>query len=114
MRECICDSCGMEFQIEKLDLTKDSLNDGSEVEILSFTCPKCDEKYIVSVRDDYSGQLQKEVQAAKHAYHNSYDGEESDSEHQSRKDVEFKKKKLYAYMNKLKKKYLKELRKRGY
>ena len=61
MRECVCDNCGMEFEVERLDVTNETLKD-EPVEVVSFTCPKCDERYIIAVRDDHSAQLQKEFQ----------------------------------------------------
>ena len=109
MRTCICDSCGMEFEIEALDRVQDTLKDGQEVEVLSFTCPKCDERYIVAVRDTTSASLQKSVQAAKEAYRNSYGADE----YKLKKEMEFHKRQLSLYMSRLKKRYLKELRKRG-
>ena len=116
MRECICNNCGLEFTVEKLDKEKDTMKDGHEVEVISFTCPKCDEKYIVAVRDEKSGEMQKAVQAAKDAYRMSYQQDDPESGkrmHDTKKDVDFKRKQQAVYMRKLKKQYLKELRRRG-
>lgn len=106
MRSCICDECGMEFTVERLTEEQDTLK-GHPVKVLSFICPKCDNKYIVSVMDDESAQLRKEWKAAQ--------GEYRDQDSRSaRNEADFRKKKMFVYMNKLKKQYLKELRKRGY
>lgn len=116
MRECTCNNCGLEFTVERLDVKKETLNDGHEVEVISFTCPKCDERYIVAVRDEESGRMQKEVQAAKDAYRHSYsknDPEADEKMHKTKREVDFKRKQQAVYMRKLKKRYLKEMRKRG-
>lgn len=112
MRECVCDNCGMEFEVERLDVTKEMLKD-NPVEVVSFTCPKCDERFIIAVRDEHSAELQKELQAAKDAYKNSYDPKNEDSMRVAKREMDFRKRQLGSYMHKLKKKYLKELRKRG-
>lgn len=112
MRECVCDNCGMEFEVERLDVTKETLK-GEPIEVVSFTCPKCDERFIIAVRNDTSAQLQKELQAAKDAYKNSYDPKNEDSVRVAKREMEFRKRQLGSYMHKLKKKYLKEMRKRG-
>lgn len=111
MRTCVCDNCGMEFEIERLDVEKDTMKNGHEVEVISFTCPKCDEKFIIAVRDTISAQIQKELQDAKAEYYGSYDP--ANTNRNAKRDMEFKKRQLGAYMHKLKKKYLKEMRKRG-
>lgn len=115
-RYCVCDSCGMEFEINRLDKESDTMKDGHEVEVLSFTCPKCDEKYVVTVRDSESARLQKEYQFAQESYRKSYNKEDPMNLEVSRvakREMEFKKKVLGVYMSKLKKKCLKELRRRG-
>lgn len=112
MRECICNACGMEFTIEKLDVTEDTLK-GNLVEVVSFTCPKCDEMYVISVRDQESAKLRDELQRAREAYRKSYDSNDESKVRRARNEVSYKKKALMNYMSSLKKKYLKELRKRG-
>lgn len=112
MRECVCDNCGMEFVVERLDVTKEAIKD-EPVEVVSFTCPKCDERYIIAVRDDHSAQLQKEFQAVKDAYKNSYDPKNEGAMRVAKREMDFRKRQLGSYTHKLKKKYLKELRKRG-
>ena len=112
MRECVCDNCGMEFEVERLDVTKEMLKD-NPVEVISFTCPKCDERYVIAVRDETSAQLQKDLQAAKGAYQDSYDPKNEDSMRVAKREMDFRKRQLGAYMHKLKKKYLKEMRRRG-
>lgn len=116
MRKCTCNNCGLEFQVDRLDVSSCTMKDGHEVEVISFTCPKCDEQYIIAVRDEESGRMQKEIQKAKEAYRHSYKKGDSESENKMRstkKEVDFKKKQQAVYMRKLKKRYLKELRKRG-
>lgn len=110
VRKYYCDECGMEFIEPKFDKRKDAMKDGHEVDVMYFTCPKCDREYIVSVFDDESFILRKEYIQAMNNYRESGDGE---FVREARKEAEFKKKKLRVYTNKLKKKYLKELRKRG-
>ena len=113
MRTCVRDNCGMEFEVEHLDVEKDTMKNGHEVEVISFTCPKCHEKYIIAVRDETSAQIQKELQDAKAKYYGSYDLAKDNTDRNAKRDMEFKKRQLGAYMHKLKKKYLKEMRKRG-
>ena len=31
MRECVCNECGMEFTVERLDIDKHTMKDGTEV-----------------------------------------------------------------------------------
>lgn len=112
MKECICNACGMEFTIEKLDVTEDTLK-GNPVEVVSFTCPKCDERYVISVRDRESAKLREELQRAREAYRESYDPKDGDRIRRTKNEVSYRKKALMNYMGSLKKKYLKELRKRG-
>lgn len=115
MRECICNNCGMEFTIQKLNKQSDTMKDGNDVEVLSFTCPKCDERYIVTVRDDYSGELQKELEYSQDRYRNGYDKHNPNNEErlaQAQREVKINKKRLYTYMNRLKKRYIKELKRR--
>lgn len=113
MRTCVCDACGMEFEVNKIDKETDTLKNGDEVEILSVTCPKCDERFIITVRDDHSAELQKEFKRAKEIYKASYDSQDEDKMRIARRNADYRKRQLYVYMDKLKKKYLKELRKRG-
>lgn len=112
MRECICNACGMEFTIGKFDITKDTLG-SNPVEVVSFTCPKCDEKYIVSVRDQESARLRDEFQRAQEAYRKSYDSKDENKMRKAKNETSYRKKALMNYMRSLKKKYLKELKKRG-
>lgn len=113
MRECTCGACGMEFTIDRLDVEKDTMKDGHPIEIISFTCPKCDEKYIVTVRDEESARLRDKLQAAQEAYRKSGDSHDENTIRKARNEVSYSKRALMIYMSKLKKKYLKELRKRG-
>lgn len=106
MRSCICDECGMEFEVERLTEEQDTLK-GNPIRVLSFTCPKCDNKYIVSVMNAESAELRKEWKAAQEEYREQ-------GSRITRNEAEFKKRKLFTYMGKLKKHYLKELKKRGY
>lgn len=110
MKYCICDDCGMEFKIQRLDEKTDTMKDGHKVRVLSFTCPKCDNEYIVSVMDEQSAQLRKEWKAAQEEHQNS----SGDKLRITKNEMEFRKKKMFTYMNRLKKHYLKELRRRGH
>ena len=113
MRSCTCDNCGMEFTVQKLDTEKDTIRGDHAVEVISFTCPKCDEKFIVAVRDAESRKLRDQLQEAQKKYQGSYDPNNPDKMRQAQKQVSFYKRKLMNYMSKLKKQYLKELRRRG-
>ena len=113
MRECVCNECGMEFTIERLDIDKDTMKDGHEVEVISFTCPKCDEKFVVAVRDEEFARLQGKLQLAQEKYRKSGDIKDEDKVRQLRNEMKYSKRSLATYMSKRKKKYLKELRKRG-
>lgn len=113
MRECVCNECGMEFTVDKFDTTKEQLKDGHPIEVVSFTCPKCDERYIVAVRDEESAHLRNSMQKAQEKYSKSYDPEDPDKMRKAKNEVRYRKSALMSYMNKLKKRYLKELRRRG-
>lgn len=113
MRECVCNECGMEFTIERLDVDKHTMKDGTEVEVISFTCPKCDEKFVVAVRDEESARLRDRLQSVQEKYRKSGDIKDENMVRQLRNEVQYSKRSLAVYMSKLKKKYLKELRKRG-
>lgn len=113
MKECICDNCGMNFTVEKFDSNRETMKDGHAVEVVSFTCPKCDERYIISVRDEESARLRDAYQAAQEQYRNSYDPKQEDSMRKAKNEMNYRKRALMNYMRQLKKKYLKELRKRG-
>lgn len=113
MKNCICDNCGMNFTIEKFDTYHDTLNNGHKVEVVSFTCPKCDEQYIITVRDEHSAQLRDEYQAAQSKYRGSYDPNNEDNMRVAKNEMNYAKRSLMNYMRQLKKKYIKELRKRG-
>lgn len=113
MRECVCNECGMEFTIERLDVDKQTMKDGNEVEVISFTCPKCDEKFVVAVRDEESARLRDRLQSVQEKYRKSGDIKDENMVRQLRNEVQYSKRSLAVYMSKLKKKYLKELRKRG-
>lgn len=105
MKQCFCDNCGMEFEIKKFDEEKDTMKDGTPVKVLSFTCPKCDEKFIVSVFDEEADKLRKEWIYTKQLY------EESGS-HEDKRNMVFFKKKLNGHSHALKKKYIKEMKRR--
>ena len=113
MRECVCNECGMEFTVDRLDMDKETMKDGHKVEVISFTCPKCDEKFIVAVRDEESARLRDKLQAAQEEYRKSYDIKDDNKVRRLRNEVSYSKRALTTYMSKLKKRYLKELRKRG-
>ena len=113
MRYCICDACGMEFTVEKLDVDKDTLGQDHSIEVVSFTCPKCDERYIVAVRDEESGKMQAQLKKAQNEYQKSYKADDEDNMRKARQEADFQKRKMQNYMQQLKKKYLKELRRRG-
>lgn len=115
---CVCDSCGMEFKVGRFDKKQDLLKDGTEVTVLSFTCPKCDEEYIVQVMDEKSYRMKKELDGLHEKYRTSYDKKvppekQDDKIRLIRKDIDFKKKQLLKHTNFLKRKYLKELKHRG-
>ncbi len=113
MRECVCNECGMEFTVDRLDTDKEVMKDGHDVEVISFTCPKCDERFIVAVRDEESARLRDKLQAAQEEYRKSYDVKDDNKVRRLRNEVSYSKRALTTYMSKLKKRYLKELRKRG-
>lgn len=106
MKQCFCDNCGMEFEVQKFDEEKDTMRDGTPVKVLSFTCPKCDEKYIVSVFNNEVNDLRNEWLHAKQLYEDS-------NSHEDKREMIFCKKKLNSYSHKLKRKYIKEMKHRG-
>lgn len=109
----ICDVCGMEFSTKKLDEEKYTLKNGVEVEVLSFSCPKCDEKFIATVKDEESKKLRDELFAAQDEYkvRRRKDGE--NALRRLKSEIYYCRKSLTQHTKKLKKKYLKEVRKNG-
>ena len=55
-REVNCDKCGADFRIKLRKKTK-----SGGIEITYFTCPKCFNKYTVSVFDAKCRKLQREI-----------------------------------------------------
>lgn len=110
MRTCVCDNCGMTFDVRKLDKEVDCLQDGSTVTVLYFVCPKCDDKYVVSVMDKESFQLREDWKNAQESCRNISDPNKART---ARNEAEFRKRKLFKHTGLLKKMYLKELRRRG-
>lgn len=110
---CTCDACGMEFAVHKFDTEKDTLKDGHEISVVSFSCPKCDERFIVTVRDEESARLRDILQESQERYRQSYNPNDLDTGRRLRNEVGHNKRALLRYMYKLKRRYLKELKKRG-
>lgn len=110
---CTCDACGMDFAVRRFDTEKDTLKDGHEISVVYFSCPKCDERFIVTVRDEESARLRDILQESQERYRQSYDSSDSDKTRKARNEVGHNKRALLRYMYKLKRRYLKELKKRG-
>lgn len=90
-----CEDCGMLLEISKLDREIEVFR-GEKVTVISYTCPKCDKKHVTSVYDEESDNLRKRL-----------------------KDVHTKEERvvlernMYYHNSKLKKAYLKDVRKYG-
>ena len=112
----ICDVCGMELDIEKFDECTEEFKRRT-VKIKSFACPKCDEVYIVSVFDEESDRLRDEWKSVNKGFHvinKMEDGYEKDEQIRLLlKEKATKKRAMVNYNNKLKKSYIKEMKRHG-
>lgn len=103
----------MAFRVKQLDNDIETMRDGNSVRVISFTCPKCDNRYIISVMDEKSKIIRDELEQARKEYSESYDENNPDSGRKERKLVDFKKRELMNYMQMLKRQYLKEKKRHG-
>ena len=115
MSECVCDDCGMTFDIKMLQ-SEQSMLHGERITVLSFTCPKCNKKYIVSVLDGTTATLRSNWQKAQQRYQDliesSTDYSADPAVRLARNETAFYRKRTLVHMNKLKKAYMRSL-KRG-
>lgn len=112
----VCDVCGMELNIEKFDEHTEEFK-GRTVKIKSFACPKCDEVYIVSVFDEESDRLRdewKSVNKGFQAIKKMKGGAEKDEQIRLLlKEKASRKRAMVSYNNRLKKSYIKEMKRHG-
>lgn len=110
----VCDVCGMELDIDKFDKQIEEFKGGT-IKVLSFACPKCDEVYIVSVFDSESDRLRDEWKAVDfQAVKGMRDGAEKDEKIRLLlKEKAARKRAMVNYNNRLKKSYIKEMKRHG-
>lgn len=98
----ICDNCKKEFSVQKFTEEFDVLRDGTPVEVICFYCPECNERYVVNVESDYTKQLKEDWQRAL-----------EDSTIPA-KEYAYYTKKYKRVATKLRKTYIKRVKRRGY
>lgn len=112
----VCDNCGMELNIKKIDTNTEVLKD-EVVKVQSFCCPKCDNKYVVGVFDKESDRLRDEWKALDKDFNELKLIEAGPiKDERSRvllKERDRRKRAMVTHNNRLKQRYLKEMRRRG-
>lgn len=112
----VCDVCGMELNIEKFDYSQEEFK-GRVVKVQSFSCPKCDEVYIVAVFDKNSDELREQLRILNKEFDklkSMKDGEAKDEKIRLLlKDRASRKRAMVNYNNRLRKSYIKELKRHG-
>lgn len=88
-----CEDCGMLLEISKLDREIEAFR-GKKVTVVSYTCPKCDKKHVTSVYDEESDNLRKRLKGV----------------HTKEERVALERN-MHYHNSKLKKAYLKDVRK---
>lgn len=116
--EAVCENCGMELQFKQLDTKRTQMRDGTTVKTKSYTCPKCDEEYIVSVYDAESNQLRdacdKLERELKDIRNMPWDSSNKQEQlQQCKKKLAECKSEMYYHDRQLKHKFLKELKRNG-
>lgn len=113
-RTFVCDICGIEFSVKKFDREKYTMKNGAEVNVLSFSCPKCSEKYVANIKDKESKKLKDELIAVENEYKERLKyKDDGNALRRLKGEIFYCRKSLTQYTKKLKKKYLKEIRKYG-
>ena len=114
--EIICDECGMELNISKFDSEIVDFK-GNAVKVQSFSCPKCDHKFIISVFDKESERLRDEWEALDKDFTELRCMEPGPSKDERArvliKERNRRKRAMVAHNNRLKQRCLKELRRHG-
>ena len=108
-----CDYCKNDFEVDKVGQRNEDL-EGERVTVIFLVCPHCNEEYIALVTDDKTLQMKKEWSKARETFNNCDLFEESQRKRKAWKEMEYYKKKVINYQDKLRKRYMKELKKRGY
>lgn len=113
VRKVTCDHCKEDFEIGEIGQRSDTL-EGKKLTIVFFTCPNCSKEYIASVMDSKVSQLKEDHNRARETFNSCDLFRESQKKRKAWKEMEYCKKKIVNYQDKLKKEYMKELRRRGY
>ena len=120
MREVICNKCGKSFEIEELDSTKEKGLRGETLEVRSFTCPDCGNRYIIMVSDSESQNLYEEVRDIQNklkTFRNRVDiidpGVKAEQVRVLSNKLKSAKRKYLAYQSRLRLKYIKEQKRHG-
>lgn len=112
----VCDNCGMELNIKKIDTNTEELK-GESIKVQSFCCPKCDNKYVVAVFDKESDRLRDEWKASSKDFNELKLMEAGPmKDERSRallKERDRRKRAMVAHNNRLRQKYLKGMKRRG-
>lgn len=111
-----CDNCGMDIRIKNFGIVETKLK-GNPVKVQSFSCPKCDEVYVVAVFDKESDRMRNELKSLQSDFKelaNMPQGAMKDERARVLiNEQKAKKRMMIAHNNRLKKAYIKELRRHG-
>jgi len=65
-RIIVCDKCEYEFRLKSVDIKETKVNcQGTELTLMFFTCPKCNEIYKVCLKDSWYNTLLKDLEKMK-------------------------------------------------
>lgn len=111
----VCDKCREEFVINRFIKSFDVLRDGTPLAITSFECPACGQMYTVHVEDEQSEQLRDNLRRAQERYRDCcYQTPiNTEQERQLKQEIATRKQALYKHEFRLKKHYMKRLKKYG-
>lgn len=113
IRKVTCDYCREDFEIGEVGQRSETL-EGKKLTIVFFTCPHCGKEYVASVTDSKILEMKEDLKRARETFSKCDLFRESQKRRKAWKDMEHYKKKIINYQDKLRKRYIKEMRRRGY
>lgn len=113
IEKATCDYCKEDFEIGEIGQRSEIL-EGEKLTIIFFSCPHCGKEYVASVTDSKILEMREDLRRARETFNNCDLFEESQRKRKAWKDMKHYKKKIINYQDKLRKRYMKELKKRGY
>lgn len=109
MKYCICNKCDHEFEVENFEMRSETMKDGTPVEVMFFTCPKCGDEYVVTVFDEEAKRLRDSLkEAQRDASKKASNPQDYEAMRIAQREMQFRKKRLHLYVGRLKRKYRKE------